>query len=241
MAISTICRSAMRRARRGRRPPSMPWPREDRVELRPDRRAGAAAPAPAADAGARAPARSRPPSGSGRATAPGRRSAGPRRARRAIAVRRCARRRRPAPCRRPARRPPFRTPTSVDLPAPLWPTSPTHSPARTAKSTPSSARTAPKALAAPGTAMTGGAVIQRRAQLAPAASITCDRVLERVLDVGHAALLGVWRGSPRGCPGRCAGTAPPGPSAPRVPSRICCATQKASVETPGAIETDMVS
>src|SRR4030095_13540434 len=26
-----------------------------------------------------------------------------------------------------------------------------------------------------------------------------------------------------------------------LPSRICCATQKASVETPGAIETDMVS
>ena len=26
-----------------------------------------------------------------------------------------------------------------------------------------------------------------------------------------------------------------------LPSRICCATQKASVETPGAIETDIVS
>src|SRR3954462_15253966 len=38
---------------------------------------------------------------------------------------------------------------SVDLPAPLWPTSPTHSPASTAKSTPSSARTAPKCFSTP--------------------------------------------------------------------------------------------
>src|SRR5689334_16108804 len=37
----------------------------------------------------------------------------------------------------------------VDLPAPLWPTSPTHSPAPTARSTPSSARTAPKCFSTP--------------------------------------------------------------------------------------------
>src|ERR1700738_5376476 len=37
----------------------------------------------------------------------------------------------------------------VDLPAPLWPTSPTHSPASTVKSTPSSARTAPQCFSTP--------------------------------------------------------------------------------------------
>src|SRR5580704_15848254 len=44
---------------------------------------------------------------------------------------------------------PARTCISVDLPAPLWPTSPTHSPPSTAKSTPSSARTAPKCFSTP--------------------------------------------------------------------------------------------
>src|SRR5690349_9750512 len=38
---------------------------------------------------------------------------------------------------------------SVDLPAPLCPTSPTHSPAPTWKSTPLRARTAPKCFSAP--------------------------------------------------------------------------------------------
>src|SRR3954465_10677049 len=38
---------------------------------------------------------------------------------------------------------------SVDLPAPLCPTSPRHSPAPTARSTPASARTAPKLFATP--------------------------------------------------------------------------------------------
>src|SRR6185437_2141938 len=37
----------------------------------------------------------------------------------------------------------------VDLPAPLWPTSPRHSPAPTARSTPARARTAPKLFATP--------------------------------------------------------------------------------------------
>src|ERR1700736_769681 len=44
---------------------------------------------------------------------------------------------------------PASTCISVDLPAPLWPTSPTHSPASTVKSTPSSARTAPKCFSTP--------------------------------------------------------------------------------------------
>src|SRR5215813_13739807 len=44
---------------------------------------------------------------------------------------------------------PASTCISVDLPAPLWPTRPTHSPAATAKSTPSSARTAPKCFSTP--------------------------------------------------------------------------------------------
>src|SRR5438034_11789072 len=37
----------------------------------------------------------------------------------------------------------------VDLPAPLWPTRPMHSPAGTAKSTPFNARTAPKDFSTP--------------------------------------------------------------------------------------------
>src|SRR5262245_44047704 len=44
---------------------------------------------------------------------------------------------------------PASTCISVDFPAPLWPTRPTHSPAATAKSTPSSARTAPKCFSTP--------------------------------------------------------------------------------------------
>src|SRR5256885_16331979 len=44
---------------------------------------------------------------------------------------------------------PASTCISVDLPAPLWPTRPTHSPALTARSTPSSARTAPKCFSTP--------------------------------------------------------------------------------------------
>src|SRR5262249_43941819 len=42
---------------------------------------------------------------------------------------------------------------SVDLPAPLWPTSPTHSPVWTVKSTPSKARTAPKCFSTPPSSM----------------------------------------------------------------------------------------
>ena len=48
-----------------------------------------------------------------------------------------------------ARACPASTCISVDLPAPLWPTRPTHSPAATRKSTPSSARTAPKCFSTP--------------------------------------------------------------------------------------------
>src|SRR5258708_17698332 len=44
---------------------------------------------------------------------------------------------------------PASTCISVDLPAPLWPTSPTHSPTLTGKSTPASARTAPKCFSTP--------------------------------------------------------------------------------------------
>src|SRR5258707_10835033 len=44
---------------------------------------------------------------------------------------------------------PARTCINVDLPAPLWPTRPTHSPEATAKSTPSSAWTAPKCFSTP--------------------------------------------------------------------------------------------
>src|SRR5689334_24441966 len=44
---------------------------------------------------------------------------------------------------------PASTCISVDLPAPLWPTKPTHSPRSTTKSTPSSARTAPKCFSTP--------------------------------------------------------------------------------------------
>src|SRR6267142_5260391 len=46
-------------------------------------------------------------------------------------------------------RAPASTCIRVDLPAPLWPTRPTHSPAEAKKSTPSSARTAPKCFSAP--------------------------------------------------------------------------------------------
>ena len=38
---------------------------------------------------------------------------------------------------------------SVDLPAPLWPTSPKHSPLPTSRLTPLKARTAPKFLSTP--------------------------------------------------------------------------------------------
>jgi hypothetical protein len=38
---------------------------------------------------------------------------------------------------------------NVDLPAPLWPTKPTHSPTPTTKSTPTNARTAPKLFSTP--------------------------------------------------------------------------------------------
>ncbi|MHC2732080.1 hypothetical protein ACVIEO_005657 [Rhizobium leguminosarum] len=44
--------------------------------------------------------------------------------------------------------------TMVDLPAPLCPTSPTHSPGMTRRVTPSSALTAPKLTLAPSTAIT---------------------------------------------------------------------------------------
>src|SRR5215213_2024503 len=50
---------------------------------------------------------------------------------------------------------PDMTLTSVDLPAPLSPTRPTTSPARTSKSTPASACTAPKRLLTPCSASSG--------------------------------------------------------------------------------------
>src|SRR5689334_18757758 len=52
---------------------------------------------------------------------------------------------------------PASTCTSVDLPAPLWPTSPRHSPAATSKSTPSRARTAPKCFSTPRSSTMRGA------------------------------------------------------------------------------------
>src|SRR5271163_3370779 len=45
--------------------------------------------------------------------------------------------------------PPARMCMSVDLPAPLWPTTPTHSPAAISRLTPSRARTAPKDFSTP--------------------------------------------------------------------------------------------
>jgi hypothetical protein len=44
---------------------------------------------------------------------------------------------------------PLSTCMRVDLPAPLWPTSPKHSPAATTRSTPPKARTAPKDFSTP--------------------------------------------------------------------------------------------
>src|SRR5215468_5000939 len=104
---------------------------------------------------------------------------------------------------------PARTCISVDLPAPLWPTSPTHSPAATVKSTPSSARTAPKCFStpssltiesAPASAITvapGRSRCRGRVPAARSLHVGFDRrdgVVLRVFVAGDAALLDVRQG-----------------------------------------------
>src|SRR5690606_11744148 len=87
-------------------------------------------------------------------------------------------------------RPPLMMLTSVDLPAPLWPTSPTHSPAATWKSTPPSARTAPKLFSAPFTAKTTAfcaVVLMCLDEELLGVGDGLLGVLQRILDVGHAA------------------------------------------------------
>src|SRR5208282_3444132 len=85
---------------------------------------------------------------------------------------------------------PARICISVDLPAPLWPTSPTHSPTSAAKSTPASARTAPKCFSTPSslTIFTDVPEITRDNQSREAAAGP-DRRL--VLDIGFDRLLGI--------------------------------------------------
>src|SRR3954469_14683857 len=92
---------------------------------------------------------------------------------------------------------------SVDLPAPLWPTSPRHSPAPTPKSTPAKARTAPKLFATPfRLTICSGSVpigpryacsvllLPKHRPLLLRAGYHFLGVLEAVLGVGDAALLG---------------------------------------------------
>src|SRR5690606_32356645 len=85
---------------------------------------------------------------------------------------------------------------SVDLPAPLWPTRPMHSPASTLKSTPSSARTAPKCFSTPSSfTMFGrgsGISVRHSPRSRRARSFLevgldrLDRVFLRVFRAGHA-------------------------------------------------------
>src|SRR5690606_5894626 len=92
-------------------------------------------------------------------------------------------------------RPPLMMLTSVDLPAPLWPTSPTHSPAATSKSTPPSARTAPKLFSAPFTAKTTAfcaVVLMCLDEDLLRVGDGLLSVFQRVLDIGHAARGGVF-------------------------------------------------
>src|SRR5690625_123239 len=102
---------------------------------------------------------------------------------------------------------PFRTLTIVDLPAPLWPTRPRHSPALTCKVAPSSALTTPKRSRASSTSTrgTGGelvgidrpssekAAVSRETAARASLPGVCDHglgVFQRVLHVGDPAFLG---------------------------------------------------
>src|SRR5579872_3585435 len=87
---------------------------------------------------------------------------------------------------------PFKTCISVDLPAPLWPTTPTHSPALSEKSAPSRARTAPYDFSTP----------MKSTRETPASSMGCVCWLARAfasvgllhirLDRGDGVGLGVF-------------------------------------------------
>ena len=84
--------------------------------------------------------------------------------------------------------------TRVDFPAPLWPTSPTHSPVATEKLTLLMALTAPKLLLAPSTVMTSapGAGLAMTLRQGFALHAADDRlsVFQRVFDIGNAADFG---------------------------------------------------
>src|SRR4051794_5603348 len=82
---------------------------------------------------------------------------------------------------------------NVDLPAPLWPTSPTHSPPSTAKSTPSSARTAPKCFSTPSslTMFARASAISGSVQTGSDDGGTTERA-QSLLHIGGDRLLGVF-------------------------------------------------
>src|SRR3569623_3838940 len=95
---------------------------------------------------------------------------------------------------------PARTCISVDLPAPLRPTRPMHSPALTARVAPSSARTAPKCFSTPSRATMGRPIsgmdevnhlirLARKRRELHVRLYRGLRFLERIFVAGNAALL----------------------------------------------------
>ncbi len=130
-------------------------------------------------------------------------------------------------------RPPLITLTIVDLPAPLCPTSPTHSPGMTRKrDAGSSALTAPKLTLAPSTAndrlryvvhtarhhlLNKTAARSSTAARQPPGDLVCrlddlDRVFLRVLHIGDATGLGIGEVRFEIVPDLCAGRERRGPS-----------------------------
>ena len=129
---------------------------------------------------------------------------------------------------------PARHAISVDLPAPLCPTRPRHSPAAAGEIDPAERADGAEGRVDAGKRDGGGLAEPRSLRRATSRRSTCGRVFRRVLDIGDAAPLGGGAGRPLEIVlVDAAGTAPRGPLAPPCRRGSCWATQKARVETPG--------